>query len=687
MNLNIVDAVDFYKHKENWTNRLIAGDSLLVMNSLLEKEGLGGTAQVIYIDPPYGIGYRSNFQPFVNKRDPRDNRDEDLTREPEMIRAFRDTWELGIHTYLTYLRDRFLLAKDLLTESGSIFVQISDENLDLVKALMREIFGAENFVSIITFTKAPGGLESTKRLSSRVDYIVWFARNREKLLYRPIFEERDDLIAAGFTMVEQPDGVRRNISREERRNPSLLKDARLFRSQLLTKSGPGSRYEITHEGRTFTAKQRWWGMQKTDLEALIAKGRVMISGDSLRFVRYADDFTLKPIGTLWDGFAGASNPIYAVQTNAEIVKRCLLMTSDPGDLVFDPTCGSGTTAVVAEEWGRRWITCDTSRVAITLAKQRLMTAALPYYELSRPAENIDGGIRYRTVPHVTPTTIAGSQPPKQETLVDQPLLDSSRVRVAGPFTVEAVPAATVIPLMGPRGLSDDVVDNSVARDGITAKHSQWRGELLRSGMRGRSGDKIEFLTVDPFPGGSAIHASAMTAGEVSERIVISFGPEYGPLSPKQVERAWQEARHLLPLPAYLVFAAFQFDPEAARAIDEATHERMGMHLLKAWMNGDLFTEDLLKKRASNESFWLIGQPEIELRRTGSSGGFYEVEVLGFDYFDVRSGAVQSGDQSMIAMWLLDTDYDERSMYPRQYSSLWRKTMRLGAASKGSEGGN
>jgi adenine-specific DNA-methyltransferase len=353
------------------------------------------------------------------------------------------------------------------------------------------------------------------------------------------------------------------------------------------------------------------------------------------------------------------------------------MTTDPGDLVMDVTCGSGTTAVVAEQWGRRWITCDTSRVAVTLAKQRLMTSVFDYYELAHPEEGVGSGFRYKTVPHVTLKSIANNEPPKPETLYDQPFIDNSKRRVTGPFTLEAVPAPMVksIDEIGEDEKSIGEADESIARSGETLRQSEWRDELMRAGIRGKNGQMILFSRVEPFPGTRWLHADAETkpndrGGSTvqempAQRVVISFGPEYAPLEQKQVELAIEEARSLVPKPKIIVFAAFQFDPEAAKDIDETNWP--GMTLLKAQMNADLLTEDLKKKRASNESFWLIGQPDVQAKKIdkGDDAGRYRVSVGGFDYYNTKTGQIESGSAEKIAMWMLDPNYDGRSLFPRQ----------------------
>jgi adenine-specific DNA-methyltransferase len=667
----IREAIEFYKHRHNWSNRLIAGDSLLVINSLLAKEGMAGKVQMIYIDPPYGIKYGSNFQPFVNKKEVKDGKDEDLTQEPEMIKAFRDTWELGIHSYLTYLRDRLLLARELLTESGSVFVQISDENVHHVREIMDEILGTKNFVSLIAFKKTSGFSSST--LANVYDYIAWYAKDRKSIKYHFLYEKKlpEDQIGIFYDYVELPNGDRRKVRKDEYDTLKNQKNLKFFQGSVLysdgeTKSG---RYPIEIDGVSFLSPPgSHWKTSKEGIENLLKAKRIFLKGKSLRYVRYFNDFPYYPLTNNWSdtsfgGFVGDQVRIYVVQTYTKVIERCLLMTTDPGDLVLDPTCGSGTTAYVAEQWGRRWITCDTSRVAITLAKQRFITSLFDYYELQRPDEGVSSGFRYTTVPHISLKSIAYNEPPTTETLYDQPILDKSRIRVTGPFTVEAVPSPTVKPL-----IEQDIkipADESIARSGETLRQNDWRDELLRTGIRGKGGQKIEFSRVEPMSGARWLHAEAATKDANPQRVVISFGPEHAPLEPKQVELAIKEAERMVPKPSIVLFVAFQFDPEAAKNIDETQWK--DVTLLKVQMNADLLTDDLKKKRVTNESFWLIGQPDIQLEKIkdGDDKGKYRVQVLGFDYYDTRNGSVVSGGPHNIAVWMLDTDYDGRSLYPKQ----------------------
>ncbi|PYS94551.1 MAG: site-specific DNA-methyltransferase [Acidobacteria bacterium] len=668
VNLPLFKAVEFYKHRHNWSNRLIAGDSLLVMNSLLVKEGMAGGVQMVYFDPPYGIKYGSNFQPFVNKRDVKDGRDEDLTAEPETLKAFRDTWELGIHSYLTYLRDRLLLARELLHESGSIFVQISDENVHHVRELMDEVFGAKNFVALIAFSKTTGFSGST--LSSIADYIVWYARDISKIKYRQLYREKQagDEGASKYRLISSFKSVPQNL-------------VSTLGSHL------GTLDQLTSQGASQESKQDFafadkiwrppvgmhWKTTVEGLKRLSKAGRIVIEGNSLRYIRLLDDFPVFPIANLWTDVGGIQSrtegKIYIVQTANLAVQRCLIMSTDPGDLVLDITCGSGTTAFVAEQWGRRWMTCDTSRVALTLAKQRLMTATFDYYQLAKPDEGIASGFKYETVPHVTLKSIANNEKPTPETLYDKPLLEKNTARVTSPFTVEAVPAPFVQPLHEAPATATAPADNSIARSGETLRQDEWRSELLRTGIRGRRGEKMLFSRVEPLAGTRFLHADAEVSNETEgqpARAVVSFGPEHEPMPPAQIELALLEANKLFPKPKFVIFAAFQFDPVAVNNIEQTNWQ--GVQLLKAQMNADLLTDDLKKSRSSNESFWLIGQPDVQLRAAGKNEQGqkqFQVEVVGFDYYNVKEGTIESGGTNRIAVWMLDTNFDGRSLFPQQ----------------------
>ena len=646
--------IEFYEHQNKWTNRLIAGDSLVVMNSLLEKEGMAGQVQMVYIDPPYGIKYGSNFQPFVDKRDVKDKKDEDLSQEPEMIKAFRDTWELGIHSYLTYLRNRLLLARELLADSGSVFVQISDENVHLIRNICDEVFGKNNFVSLITFRKKLMPL-GAKLLEGMADYLVWYAKDIDSIKYHHLFEKYNVEGASRWTMVQLPSGERRKLTSEEYNNHSLLPaGSNVFRlvSQRAPSFSPNNTFDYEYDGRIYKAPG-CWVTTKAGMDVLAENNRFYPEGDNLSYTQFISDFPYRKITNPWNDTAPAQDKIYVVQTNPDVIKRCMLMTTDPGDLVLDITCGSGTTAFVAEQWGRRWITCDTSRVAITLAKQRLMTATFDYYQLAHPRQGVGGGFVYKTVPHVTLKSIANNEPPATETLYDQPLIDKNKARVTGPFTVEALPAPVVRPLDG----------NDETETTFSAKQMDWCAQLLATGILGRGGQRLLFSRVELIQGTRYLQAEAETKEDSPRRAVVCFSGETKPLDARMVEMALDEAEKQRPKPQIIVFAAFQFDPTAASMIDDANWP--GVTLLKAQMNTDLMTDDLKKKRSSDQSFWLVGQPDVELIQDRENKNKYKVRVNGFDYYNVKKGMVESGSVSRVAMWMLDRDYDGMCVEPHQ----------------------
>ena len=652
-------AIEFYQHGVDWTNRMIAGDSLVIMNSLLEKENMAGQVQMVYFDPPYGIKYGSNFQPFVDKRDVKE-KDEDLSQEPEMIKAFRDTWELGIHSYLSYLRDRLLLARKLLSDSGSVFIQISDENLHHIRELCDEIFGSENFISEIPFkTKIP---LKTKFLANICDYIIVYSKNKNLFKYRQLFEKRNLYGNNEFTFLDDENnefGFRRLNDEEKENINNLNKINPVFRRLDLSATGYGAStdFPIKFNGKIFyPTKGKSWKTTEDGIKRLIEKNRIFQLGERIYYKLYYNDFPLMQMSNLWNNTAGGftEGKIYAVQTNPIVIQRCMLMVTDPGDLVLDITCGSGTTAYVAEQWGRRWITCDTSRVAIALAKKRLMTATFDYYKLAHPEQGVSSGFIYKTVPHITLGSIANNEAAIQEILYDQPEIDKKKVRVTGPFTVEALPAPVVRPIEG-----EDLLEEN----DITSKQDDWREQLRATGIRGRHGDKLMFSRVEPLSGTMYLQAEAETKEDVPRRAVICFGSETKPMDSRVVDMALDEAGNLRPTPQIIVFAAFQFDPEAAKMIAEINWP--GVTLLTVQMNTDLMTADLKKKQSSDQSFWLVGQPDVELVKNGRSKDIYKVIVHGFDYYDVKKGTVESGSTSRIAMWMLDTNYDSMCINPQQ----------------------
>ena len=424
------ELIDFYQHDANWSNRMISGDSLLVMTSLAEKEGLKGKVQMIYIDPPYGIKFGSNWQVSTRKRDVKDSKATDATRQPEQIRAFRDTWKLGIHSYLAYWRDRLVAARELLTDTGSVFIQIGDENIHLVRSLMDEVFGSGNFFSMITFRKTlplgSGGLTGV------TDYLLWYSKNKNVTKYRQLFAQKRIGRDSPYSMIQLPDGTQQRMTKEEKTKPDLLPPkARVFRYDKLTSSGytVTCTFDFVLNGENIPSQKQSWRTNENGMIRVIYANRIIKTGSVPSYILFHDDFPVKPIHNLWDDLQGASNPIYVVQTNTEVIKRCLLMTTDPGDLILDPTCGGGTSAYVAEQWGRRWITIDTSRVAMALARTRLMTSRFTYYILSDSPEgvkkeaeitgrtpppyktggDIKKGFVYNRVPHIMLKDIANNE--------------------------------------------------------------------------------------------------------------------------------------------------------------------------------------------------------------------------------------------------------------------------------------
>lgn len=426
------DKMDFYQHDENWTNRMILGDSLQVMASLSNREGLRGKVQCIYMDPPYGIKFNSNFQWSTTTRDVKDGKPESMSREPEMVKAFRDTWKDGVNSYLSYLRDRLIVAKELLTDSGSIFIQISDENVHRVKVLLDEIFGEDNSVSLISFSKNSGF--GANLLATENDYLLWYAKNKNLVKYRQLLLRKTaDKGGSLYTKILLKDGTIRSATEQEKEKGLSNTDGELVGYDNITKPGPGSRYPVEFQGETILPDPRWWGTPEQGMKTAIKAGRVVKTGKKIAYLRKLSDFPMYAMSNVWTDTVGQNQfggeKRYVVQTALPVIQRCVLMTTDPGDLVLDPTCGSGSTAYVAEQWGRRWITIDTSRVAVALARARLMGAKFPYYlkkdskeglikeaELSHlPLQlkdtfgSLKAGFVYERVPHITLESIANNE--------------------------------------------------------------------------------------------------------------------------------------------------------------------------------------------------------------------------------------------------------------------------------------
>ena len=699
--------VDFYSQKDDrqkpWSNRLILGDSLLVMTSLAEKEGLKGKVQTIYLDPPYGIKFGSNWQVSTRKRDVKDGKAQDATRQPEQVRAFRDTWKLGIHSYLAYLRDRLVVARDLLTETGSVFVQIGDDNVHLVRNVIDEVFGSENFCRIIPFAKTAS--TATNLLSEEFDYLVWYAKQIDLVKYHQLYLDKIVGTFKSYKYLESPDGSGlRPLSVDELSNQKLIPDGwRVLQISNLASQDPGKeeerRYtldEVTYDCGT---SKHWKTTNPIGLDQLKAANRLLGLGTQLNFKRYLDDYPATPLTNVWGdtGSAGysASDPkVYVVQTDSKVIGRCLLMTTDPGDLVLDPSCGSGTTAYVAEQWGRRWITCDTSRVALALARTRLMTARYPYYLLADSSEGIKKeadltgkvppeykthddirkGFVYKRVPHVTLKSIANNPDIKEgmtrkqvaaaiarhadtETLYDQPYEDNKRVRVCGPFSVENLSPHRVL------STADENQDGTVTEQ-EGRKQQDFATMILenlkKAGVQNtRESERLRFDRLDPYAGAwlNAIGEYTDAEGQ-TRRVAISIGPEHGTVGPHQVKEAAKEAVQGIGF-AMLVVCGFAFDPHVAEEV-----KRYGkLTVLPTKMNPDLVMGDeLLKKTGTGNLFMVFGEPDVDIKRR--KNGQIIVEIKGVDVYDPTTGQIRSASTDDIACWFIDTNYNGESFFVR-----------------------
>ena len=734
--LEYTEAVQFYQHDVEWANRLILGDSLTVMNSLAQREALEGKVQTIYFDPPYGIKFASNFQPTVFQRNVTD-RPADLTREPEQIQAYRDTWNLGVHSYLAYLRDRLVVARELLTDSGSIFVQIGDENVHRVRCVLDEVFGAENLVAQICFKTTSG--RQAKKIDRLGNYILWFAKNAESVKYHNLFVPK--------ATSDEPKITRGDLQSQG--------------------ASPTGSYPVEFEGKSYVPRpERHWATTKEGMNRLIRADRVLPGDKSIAYKRLSTDFPVASIPDLWtDVSGGARGKVYVVQTNDKIIARCILMTTDPGDLVLDPTCGSGTIAYVAEQWGRRWITIDTSRVAIALARQRLLTSNFDYYRLKDSSKGIAGGFVNKVVPHITLKSIAQNDAldpifakhepilseklaelnrhlaavgkstraellaklaAKQkregkraiteadrrrwilpetawqewevpfdtdpdwpaalrvalteyreafqakmkevnaciesssegEELVDKPQSERGKLRVSGPFTVEAVqPAETSLDTESPIGgepmeALDTFDEENAAAEAVNAEtHLAEMLRLLRQdGVQFPNTQKMQFATLDPLEGG-ILHAEGRWEG-TERRVAVTFGPQHGPVTALQVSRCLRIAAQR----GYdeLVFAGFSFDGAAQAAIQADPDPSVRSHL--AHINPDVTMGDLLKDTSSTQLFTVFGLPRTRLDEVDD--GKYTVTMEGVDIYEPVKDAVFSANADQVAAWFVDTDYDE-----------------------------
>lgn len=752
---------EFYQHDQNWSNRMILGDSLQVMASLAEREGLRGKVQCVYFDPPYGIKFNSNFQWSTTSRDVKDGSIEQITREPEQVKAFRDTWKDGINSYLSYVRDRLLAARDLLNEEGSVFVQISDENQHLLKSLLDEIFGCQNFCCQIVYRKTSSANSPNAKvnvLGTVTDVILWYAKNREQVKYRQLYlpkrVEADDL--GTYSRIQAADGVNRRMERMDIESSSIHR-LPVCCSDNITSSGYSKNLSdsFSHQGRDYRCGDtKHWKTHRIGLTRLQKSSRLGTASNSLRYVRFLSDFSVYPQSNTWmDTGTGSftDEKIYVVQSGIKAVERCILMVTDPGDLVLDPTCGSGTTATVAEQWARRWITMDTSRVALALARTRIMGARYPYYlladssegkqkesELTRTIPNVDPvtlnirqGFIFERVPHITLKSIANNteidtiwenwqstlEPLREklntalgeawqeweiprvaqptwsgeakrvhanwwdariarqkeidasiaakadsEYLYDKPYEDKSKVRVAGPFTVESLsPHRSVI-------VNDDDTISDPLKQGATAEGATDFAQMILNTLRvagvqqAHKQDRISFESFDGWPG-------VLLAGKGSYRDAdgtlksagIFIGPEFGTVTRVDLVEAARECADA----GFDVLISCAFNYEA----QSTEFDKLGpIPVLKARMNADLHMQQDLANSGKGNLFVIFGEPDIDiLDATGPDGqpNQIQVKINGVDVFDPSTGEVRSDEPDNIACWFIDSDYNGESFFVRQ----------------------
>lgn len=648
--------IEFYQHDIDWTNRLILGDSLLIMNSLLNKEGMAGKIQMIYIDPPYGIKYNSNFQVDIGSKDVKDGQDNSLTREPEQIKAFRDTWELGVHSYLSYLRDRLLLSRTLLSETGSIFVQIGIENVHYVRILLDEIFGKKNFCTTICFKKT--GSTTGKILSTVNDFILWYARNKDSMKYNQLFKKKelDYETLKYYSKLELPDGTRRNLFMEEKKNPkSIPEGSRIFKTISLHSQHYSETRTVPFEynGKIYNPpSNRQWSVSLEGMENLTKKDRIYDKGKSILYIYYLDDFPINPISNMWTDTRGEMKMQYTVQTTEKVIERCMLMTTTPGDIVLDPTCGSGTAAVVAEKWGRRWITCDTSRVAINISKQRLITRFYKYYKLKKNGRIFD--FIYSIHPHISVSHEAYDTEPDYEILYDDPEIDKSIIRVSGPFTYETISSSQIMISIEEslREESEEVMDakNFIEKVLFYLKHD---------GLSYPNNRKLKLKNIQSY-NKNFLHGCALTENGKEETVAISIGPEFGDVGLSQVEQAIYSALHAQF--NWLICIGFNFDEAAQIKLTHNKPDPKQLNCVMALLNPDIEIEDLQKKPSGVQMFTVFGEPEIKLSKVDEK---YQIELVAIDTYNPQTGEIESFTPEKINVWFVDENFDEQTFLIHQ----------------------
>ena len=791
-------TTEFYQHDANWTNRMILGDSLQVMASLAEREGLRGQVQCIFVDPPYGIKFNSNFQWSTTSRDVKDGNVKHITREPEQVKAFRDTWRDGTHSYLSYLRDRLTVCRDLLNEAGSIFVQIGDENVHRVRTLMDEVFGSDNAIVTIYFRKTT--MQNADFLADTNDYLLWYAKNREqaKHKFRQLNLEREGYDWVNYDYVMNSEGEQRRITKLEKAGLDKLADGeRVYRRSPLTStsSSESTLVPFKHHGVVYIPGRGGWKTNETGFSRLQRAGRIETYGKTASYRRFTNDYPYFPISNTWTDTASGgygADKIYVVQTNEKVIQRCILMTTDPGDLVLDPTCGSGTTANMAEQWGRRWITIDTSRVSLALARARVMGARYPFYVLADSPEgqakeaevkrtdpsnapthgNIRHGFVYERVPHIMLKSIANNteidviweqmqqtvekalavlnaalhkNPPKPfkvqtggrtgkavdftktknktvrlpsdedvpvgvllewevpreapsdwpddakkaleafwkariarqeeidaciaaradfEYLYDKPYDNKSKVRVAGPFTVESLSPHRVMDV----DENDELIDPQQAGLEPVANGDGFVEMILENlktagVQQAHKEDKISFSIVKGWPGTYICAEGMYSDGKgdsETRRAGIFVGPEFGTVGRQDLVLAAREAGDA----GFdvLIVCAFNYDAHSSE------FEKLGrIPILKARMNADLHMADDLKNTGKGNLFVIFGEPDIDIFPAESEGaeeGQVQVRINGVDVFHPNTGEVRSDGAEGIACWFIDTDYNGESFFVR-----------------------
>ena len=669
--LDIAQRIDAYDHKGDWENRLILGDSLQVMNSLLvrEKESLGRKVQMIYFDPPYGVKFGSNFQPFVKETEVKDNEDKSMSREPEMVTAFRDTWSLGLHSYLTYIRDRLIVARELLTESGSIFVQISEANVHRVRQVMDEVFGVENFVSQIWFQTTT---QSTSKLLSKTgDYLLWYAKDKSEMHYNQIYTPNPaDEIQVDSCILLANGSHRRPFSAEKDGEP-IPRDARLFKPRAIVSrksQGTGSQ-PFEFEGKTYypSPGRQWRFVYPDGMNNLVDAGRIVAMGKELRYVKFQDEFPYQEITSNWTGIQrGPIGRMYACQTAERVVERCMHMATEPGDLVLDITCGSGVTPVVAEEWGRRWIAVDISRVPIAIARQRLMTQVFPQFVLEDEEKGPSGGFTYRSeenggrgglVKKVTPRSISRKEDPATVRIVDKAEVVKGVQRVCGPFTVESTiqPAASLDMIRN--GQADDILDMLVPEE----EHIDLMTDVLENaGNVAQAGQpKLKVKDVERIDGCDFLHSKCICVEKDGTELstAIAFGPKDSAIPANLLQEAATEALRKGYQQFFMI--GFAFDATARTAA-----EKMGIPTKCVEVAFDMAMEDLLNTSKESEIFTITGAPDITLEKVGEDE--FRVIMNGLDTYGFEDGKPQSIKGSDLPCWILDTDYNGMTFYGRHF---------------------